>query len=275
MLKSDILSPVPVASENLKVLYPSGNILRKMGIADDQDGIMRRYIREAGNWAAHLERTKKFIISAVTSVRTETVVVLGSGWMLDVPAEFLLQNFKKVMFCDIRHPKPVVQKYRKYPNAEFISIDLTGGLIERAYRIVKEKKITGTDQLQELLKDSIFELPFRADYIVSVNLLNQLDILIVDYLKGKLRMEQQGIEFLRENIQKNHLHLLPLQHSCLVTDYEEVHISSTGKEAESVPLLFCGLPEGSYSESWIWEFDTHRTYNPRWNTRFRVKAIRF
>jgi hypothetical protein len=246
-----------------------------MGITDDQEGIMRRYIREAGNWTTHLERTKKFIISAVTSGQAETVAVLGSGWMLDVPADFLLKNFKEVIFCDISHPRQIIKKYGKYPNAGFISIDLTGGLIERAYRIVKAKKNAGADHLQELLKDSIFELPFSADYIVSVNLLNQLDILIVDYLKGKLRMEKSGIEFLRGKIQKNHLHLLPSGHSCLVTDYEEVHISSNGEEAESVPLLFCELPEGTHRESWIWEFDTHRTYDPLWNTRLKVKALRF
>jgi len=64
--------------------------IRRMGFIKDQEGIMNRYLRESSQWKEHLEHTRKFIRESFAQTEAETVAVLGSGWLLDVPLDHLV-----------------------------------------------------------------------------------------------------------------------------------------------------------------------------------------
>jgi hypothetical protein len=67
-----------------------------MGFIKDQEGIMNRYLRESSQWKKHLEKTRNFISGSFSHTEAETVAVLGSGWLLDVPLDHLVQRFRHV-----------------------------------------------------------------------------------------------------------------------------------------------------------------------------------
>ena len=58
-----------------------------MGLLKDQEGIMKRYLRENDGWKEHLERSRSFLLDAFpykSSTKQDTLLVLGSGWLLDL-----------------------------------------------------------------------------------------------------------------------------------------------------------------------------------------------
>lgn len=241
-----------------------------MGFAGDQEGILQRYLYEAANWQPHLLNTKRYIEEFVSVTCPENVAVLGSGWLLDVPLDFLARQCRQVYLFDIRHPRQVVHKYKKTNNVHFVTQDITGGLIEQVYRIM-----SGKPQMFEALNQlsspgfSTFE---PIDSVISVNVLNQLDVLITEYLRRfKLPQSFNALNF-RSNIQAAHLLSLPVGGSCLVTDVEEKVFNASHEPIETNPLIFVPLPDGKNHREWLWMFDTQMTYYENRITYFKVIA---
>lgn len=254
-------------------------ILKKMGFVADQQGILNRCIREEGRWKSHLEKTKQFIIKSSGNKKKNIAVVLGSGWLLDVPVEKFTEYFEQVFLIDIYHSKQILHKISKFPNIGIIKTDITGGIIKDTYNLIKSyPKIEGKTLVNELInKNRVFDdlQLTNADFVVSVNLLNQLDILIIDYIKENVKCREEELTNLREYIQKKHIQILPLEKSCLITDYREMLLNKEGQIVVERPLIHAELPSSGFSEEWIWLFDREMTYYQNYITQFRVRAIDF
>ena len=248
-------------------------ILKKFSFKNDQQGIINRYMRETENWDKHLQNTKEFIIQSTKQKKKNTCMILGSGWLLDVPIDELSQIFDKVILVDIVHPSQIVHKLRKHQNIEFITVDITG-LMEVVYHFLKQKSKPpkSLDFIKLNYQNEWFHKLEHADFVASVNLLNQLDILICDYIKKTKTYTTEEILEFRKTIQQNHLDLLPKGKSCLITDYEEVRLNK-GLIIETKPLVYIKLPTNDKSKKWPWNFDTHGTYHKNFDTVFKVIGI--
>jgi len=262
-----------MSSEKAADLRPSSRILRRMGLIEDQNGILSRYQGEIDSWEGHLSNTKNFISDCLTSCRPQKIAVLGSGWLLDLPAE-LLAKHEMVVFYDLRHPEFVRKKYRDQKNFHFELLDVTGGLISKTYNLCRRRKGHDPDSIYKQLQIPGLILPDTFDYVISVNLLNQLDILIIDHIRENFITDQKWEQKVRRMIQENHIKLLPTGQSCLITDYEEVHVNDKNEIMDKTPLVHCTLPSGKYRKTWTWNFDTHRSYHPSFNTMMNVVAIK-
>ena len=254
--------------------FPNRRVLRRMGMIKDQNGIIRRYINEQGSWTEHLNRTKKFIFRFLEQVKPRSVAILGSGWLLDVPVKYLAERVGKVIFCDLIHPQQILHKYREQANFEFLEIDITGGMVTEAFALAGREKM---DIYK--LKDNIdllsIHLPVHADVFISVNILNQLDVLITDYLVGIKKLDFQGVNLLREKIQGDHLQFLMENDNCLVTDTTEIAMDDENREISRKSLLCTKFPWDKVKEQWIWEFDTLKTYHSGHRTFREVVALNF
>ncbi len=239
----------------------------------DQDGILRRFIKETHNWDNHLNNTKQVIKNFVGEKHPNSLSVLGSGWMLDIPVDFLAMQVKEIFFYDIRHPAGIIDKYRHYTNMKFIQADLTGGAIDAVYKLCQHKADISIGAIEKILESARLVLPAKSDCVISVNLLNQLDILIIDYLKKKIDLSDNEIIRFREIIQSNHIDFLLKYSFCLITDTEEIHLDDTEQLVERVPLIFAKLPEAGKEKTWVWHFDTRQTYHDGCNTYMNVKAL--
>jgi len=245
-----------------------------MGFLSDQEGIINRYIREEGAWDPHLIKTREFILDSIKGKMLRTIAILGSGWLLDIPLEELTEQCERVLLVDIFHPPQIVHKTKAYLNVELITQDITGGLVEEVYSLARNfKRFRKKKSIGEIITHG-FKPEYEVDYYVSVNLLNQLEILIIDYMKKYRIYSDQELHGLRRRIQKCHVDSLPAGKTCLITDYEELIYKENILE-KRIPLIHIKLPEGKRKRTWKWEFDSKMEYHKGRKTVFRVVAIEF
>ena len=250
----------------------SRHVAGKMNFYSDQEGIISRYINEKENWDPHLANCKNYLISCLENKPVKTVSVLGSGWLLDVPVEFMADNFTKIYLYDIRHPSQVIHKLSRYSCFELVTADITGGFANNIFELVKKFKKTKSKPDPESLNYPVFKYQYESDYYISLNILNQLDILLADYLKTSgMYTESELIPF-RAGIQNAHIKCLPERKSCIISDYEEFIYDKNDKLIERKNLLYAKFNSPENVKKWQWVFDTTGNYNKNNKTVFNVVA---
>ena len=243
--------------------------LHSMQYVSDQEGIMRRYIREKQNWDYHLKEIKDFILESANTKAKNKVVVLGSGWLLDLPLKELSEIFNEIVLIDIYHPKQIQRKIREFSNVSLQTDDITGGLIDFFYKNKKKKTlISSVDSFKYLL-------PKDTDFVISLNILCQLHLILLDYLKRFGAYTKQELKALEKQIQISHLGILPQNKTCLITDFEEEIYDEDNTLIGINPLLHFNLPKGNFSKKWQWKFDSLMRYRPDAKTFFNTIAIDF
>lgn len=244
--------------------------IRKMGFTKDQEGIYWRYLRELENWDSHLQNTKKFILSCLNRSDYHSVAILGSGWLLDVPLDELTEKGKKIFLYDLRHPRQIKHALRNKLNVEFVEIDLTGGLVEYIYSVRKQSHQTSEE---ELLKNITHIKPptIKGDIVISLNIMDQLDGLLIEYLKPWFNGSKEFWDTISRRIHENHIHLLRNHRSLLITDVNEILVDNN--EITKKPLIFAKLPPAKNKKQWEWVFDTTGSYHKNKKTIFNVIAL--
>ncbi len=252
---------------------PEKNILRRMGFLADQQGILNRFFRESDQWKHHLDNTSNFIIKCLKNKHIKSLIVLGSGWLMDFPLEKIAEDIEYIKMVDVYHPPQVQKKVKAYYGIQCISADITGGYIKMIYDDIKNSGHSKTS-FTFTPRTMLTELKCSEDtFIISLNIKNQLDILLVDYLKKKSRVDQETILQIRERIQNDHVRLLMNNRYILITDYEELIINRKNQSDLKKNLIYTKLPRARYHKEWIWTFDTHNLYNPEGQTLLKVRAL--
>ncbi|NJK97130.1 MAG: hypothetical protein HC905_21415 [Bacteroidales bacterium] len=249
-------------------------ILSKIGYYNDQKGIMNRYLREVQNWNPHLEKSKKAILEGMIGKNRNKVIVLGSGWLLDIPLEELSSEFGEVWLADVYHPPQIVKKASQLSNVKFVQTELTG-MAEQVYDATKVyRKTKFKTPVEEFKSQSPVDLN-TYDYVISCNILDQLDIILMDYLREYNVYTGEEIEILVTKIQKCHLDSLPRKKTTLICDLEEWVMDAEEKVSNKRSLVNVSLPGIETMASWIWKFDTQMTYYPLCKTYFKVASLYF
>lgn len=245
-----------------------GNKYSKAGYVTDQKGILNRYYREFDNWQNHIENSKRHILSFAANINAKNIAILGSGWLIDVPVNYFIDNNYTVSMFDINHPRAVLNRYKKYSNISFVNADLTFGLVDKA---VSVKRL---NEFLEFIEHNNFNNIFLGfDMVVSVNLLNQLDILLCDYLIKKFNPGPQIIDYIRQIVQTQHIKSLPATKSLIISDVEEFGIDKNNQIAYTKNLVYTDTSLLKCIDNWDWVFDTHRYYNNKYATTFKVKCF--
>lgn len=253
-------------------MKPPRKIIRRMGYIRDQEGIMNRYLHEKSNWDPHLQHTRKFIYESFRDPNIKSVAVLGSGWLLDVPLMELSARFERVFLVDIRHPAQIRKKVESMPRVQLIEADLSGGAMEQLWDLAQEKRPVQGASLPDQLSLQPPLGNITPDAVISVNLLNQLDIMLCDYMSRKGDFQQEESRRLRKALQEFHLQWITETPGCLVSDVEEKNADKKGN-VTSKSLLYTTLPEGIRHKSWTWEFDSRGSYRDHALTTMVVKAV--
>ncbi len=249
---------------------PERKILRRMNYISDQKGILRRYIREQGLWNSHLQNAGSFIIHVLQNHPVNHIVLLGSGWLLDFPIEKILPLVQKITLVDIYFPQEILKKAESMKGVECVAADITGGYIGTIYDSLR--KLRSDFTIPDTIKSPYIE-PEKGKLLISLNIMNQLDILLVDYIKSKIIISEEQILEFRKRLQEDHKKLLFDHPYILITDCHELLINSTGNILEDRELIFTELPSGDIFEEWEWLFDSHQLYNADADTVMKVKAV--
>lgn len=249
-----------------------GNIFRSLGFVRDQKGIMRRYKRERKLWDTHLNKSKQYILKAMGASVFKSVAVLGSGYLLDLPIDEILVKTDCLYLYDVNHPKEIISKYQNHPKVRFVTKDITG-LAEEIY-ITKNQQ-----QLERLMQKEPQSWAIDGhDFIISLNILNQLDILLVDFLKERFNMPEETEKTLRRKIQNEHVISLQKTFSVLIADVYEYHTQADGTETDIKKNVYIDINSGeavSGYEEWDWQFDSSGRYILDSSVLFKVNAVTY
>ena len=244
-------------------------MFRKMGYFDDQSGIFRRYQRERDHWDAHLKHTRQFVLETMQGKNRKSAAVLGSGWLLDVPVEEMSRYFEKLYLYDIRHPAVINKKIKPLGNVELCVYDISCFArpvyqYAKQYRNCKNRPPINIIQPQKTFDFSGF------DFVFSCNILNQLDILLIDYLAQFFTLNHEETITFRGNVQQYHIDMLPRNRSCLVADYQEITCTTDGNELSRKSSVHHPIIQRPDIKRWTWKFDTEMTYYKDRMTFFEV-----
>jgi hypothetical protein len=247
-------------------------ILHKLDYYNYQQGFIFRHLNQGTGWHEHISRCHRFILKAIEHYKPESVTILGSGWLLEIPLENILSKVKKIYLVDIIHPPGILQKAGKIPGIEFITDDISGGLI----RVIWEKtsKLTFFRKL-DTIKDIFipeYKPGFDPGMIISLNILSQLDVLPLKYLKRKSRADDLELTNFRREIQTSHINFLKKYRSVLISDLTEIFMDRSGNKTENETVI-TEMPSGIYREDWIWNFDLKESDYHRKKSVLKVAAI--
>ena len=240
---------------------PCPRYLREMGYLRELVGIRSRYRRCRRPWANHLDNCGKLIIEAAGACKKRRrVVVLGSGFLFDIPLAQLSSLFDEVVLVDLVHPRAARRQARRYPNVRFVEHDVTG-VLPLLHTLVKGGG-------EALPRPGLGGVPGDgADLVVSANLLSQLPLLPRKYLQRHGFSE--GVDAFSRALVQCHLSDLAAFPgiACLITDVERLALEDGEVVASEDPLF--GLPLPYRGREWIWniaprpEVDRHRDFRHR------------
>ena len=236
-----------------------------------QRGIARRYAEQADRWAEHLHRSQSEVKDFVNEYKPNVLYILGSGWLLDLPMDYLLQHVPELHLIDIAHPRTIVARYKKHPSVFFETIDLTGGLLRLLDSTSRENCVPNEllSRIRELEPPSFYNQ--RSSSVISLNVLSQLSYPLLNdenaSLLGDLLEESCAI------LQLKHIEWLrAFKHALMIFDYEEVRNMPHYETPELVPTVYAPFPSLAHKKEWIWLFDCNGSYIHNMTTHLRVVA---
>jgi len=244
-----------------------------MGFISDQIGLLNRYFRESEEWKEHLDNSAGFILTCLRNKKIKELIVLGSGWLLDFPLENLIGIIERIKLVDIIHPPQILKKIKNFPGVECIPADITGGYVEKFYLEVKRFRRSGIPFFFEpgTIRPEIKRT--EDSFVISLNILNQIDTFLIDYLKQKISIDEKTILDIRRKIQNDHINLLRDGRYILITDHDELIINRQKQGRTIKSLLSVELPASRYIKEWLWMFDSKGTYNCEGQTILKIRAM--
>jgi len=233
-------------------------ILHRMGYYNYQQGLIFRHMNQEGGWNSHLQNCRNFIMKSIDFYKPSRVTVLGSGWLLDLPLKEMIDKTEEIILVDILHPPEVIDQVSGLPKVKLLEEDITGGLIKEVW--TKSAKNFFLFKLPALKNITVQEYKPVDDpgLVISLNIFTQLESLPVDFIKKRVKINDDEINNLRKKIQSSHISFLTRYNSVLITDKSEIITDKTGNVTEVVSIL-TDLPPAKYQEEWTWEFDLKRS----------------
>lgn len=215
----------------------------KFGHLFESVSILSREKRCKNAWASHRENCKSFIAGSIQSAHhLESVLVLGSGPLHEIPIELLAKTFKRVVLVDIVHLSSTKKKCAPYNNIEFVEHELTE--IERD--IFLSGKLI--NKIPKNFIDSSWGL------VLSVNVMSQLPLHLEKFIRKKFNFNDSEIEIFLQNITKNHfLFLESFQAPAVLITDTETHYLDDKSAILQVDLNYEHIKLPKPVKEWMWD----------------------
>jgi len=227
---------------------PCSPHLRNLGYLSETLDMRRRAGRNSAAWQPHLDATRSFVLSSAERCRSKgTVIILGSGLLLDLPLVELSSMFREVLLKDVICLPETRKELRKHPNVTFLEHDVTG-LAADLYR----NGLQGVGNLPEPMQTRPQD-ERDADLVVSLNILSQLWVIPRAYASRLRDIGPEQVDEWCGRITEAHYASLRALTSpiCLIADHQFIKrdrngtVISTGSTVGNL-----ALPEPD--ASWTW-----------------------
>jgi len=243
---------------------PVSTEARRLGYLYETIALQQRYRRQAASWKSHVEKCREQTLRAVDlslpahSRPLETMLILGSGPLIEVPMKELLGRFQKIVLVDFVHPLQVRAKWGREPRVHFVEADL----LQLAPALLAWNG--GALPEPQPLDLSVH----RADFVLSANCLSQLPLKPRQHLqiKGKSEAGAEALDAFSEKLSRAHLQqirCLKVSH-LVIADFETRLLDREGKIIERSQPFF-ELNDLNLIESWAWALapkgEIHRSHS--------------
>ncbi|MEE3625489.1 hypothetical protein UCD39_16085 [Nitrospirillum sp. BR 11752] len=214
---------------------------RRLGYHREAAAIAARGRRRARDWAPHLENSRRQVAEAAERFgRGGTLLVLGSGSLLDLPLVALLSRFERLILADIAHGPAARWRAWHESRLRLDLVDLTG-LVDRI--AAGHPLAPGCDAY----------VGTALDLVVSLNLASQLPLAargLVAAQEGEAAADRLAADIVRAHLD----HLARLATPCLIlADVERRWRDGHGRvQSVEDPLFGQALP-GKRLATWSWD----------------------
>ena len=184
---------------------------RRLGYVRESILLTSRARRCRRAWAPHCAAARAAMLDAAADLpRRETVVVLGSGGLADVPLAALAGLFREVVLADAVHPLGARLAARRHGNVRLVTVDLVA--------------------------EAVAALCGPADLTISANLLSQLPIVPLDRYEARGRPVPHGLGAAIVSAHLAALAALPGR-VCLIADTVQREEDRAGAVTDRLDLL--------------------------------------
>lgn len=222
--------------------------VRKLGHLHESIAIRSRYRRCKAAWQPHLENSRSALLESLHACSNfRTALIFGSGLLLDIPLPELASRFENVWLVDIVHLPETRRAVRRYANVRCIFCDVTG--------FMERLETLSPDNLDLPPPTSFLDDP-TIDWVASVNLLSQLPLLPLDWLRkhfpgiSEARLEEWSMRLMRQHLDYLAAFVAP---ACLLTDMEQTAYGQSGSVIEQADFATkLGLEYQALAQ-WRWD----------------------
>jgi hypothetical protein len=111
------------------------------------------------------------------------------------------------------------------------------------------------------------------DIIVSCNILDQLDDLLIEFFRRRTIINSEVEKAFRTRIQEEHIRILPENKTLLITDTKELLVDTADFIISEKELLHISVNNLFSKAEWLWKFDNSHMYHNNGNTWFKVNVF--
>ena len=219
--------------------------------------------RCAKAWQGHVEASHKLIKDHLEKINPSSIMIIGSGILMEIPIEDLLSKAQKIYLVDLVHSNTVRKLARQNPKVALIERDISSllGLL---------KKGTGPFQLKQIPWRQLpsWDLP-QVDWVISANLLSQIPLMISEVLP----MSTETYDKFARSVRDQHIERLLEQAPkvLLFADFETRYIDPSGEriKTEAYDVTLRNL---KFDREWLWEISPYGETSKEYKIVMLVKA---
>jgi hypothetical protein len=228
---------------------PCPRHVRGMGYLYEAIALRARHARCKDQWRNHLALSRQALLQAAAACRMHgTVVILGSGLLLDVPLHELANMFAEVVLIDIVHLPHIRRYVQRFDNVRLAANDVSF-IAARLFEDINN----GRPVLPEPATADV-RFGTNPSLVISLNILSQLPVLPRRYAKKHMPgLEEDDLEaWCRRIIATHYTALRALSCDvCLIADHGYTKRDRQGAVIEAGSTIH-GFELPAPASGWTW-----------------------
>jgi hypothetical protein len=214
-------------------------------------------------WLPHVEQSHQLIKEHISMVKPKSVLILGSGLLLEIPIEALLKSCEKIYLVDLVHAGSVRAIAKRHPQIELIEQDISAvlGFVKKGQSPFQVSSVPWKHLPP-------WKLP-KVDLVISANLMSQIPLIISE----SVAMSSAAYKDFARKLRDEHIHRLLEQgtKALLFADFETQYIDREGNllKTESYTV---NLKEMKYLKEWLWQISPIGETSKDYRIEMLVKA---
>lgn len=253
------------------LITPKTPLAKKYGFLYESIALQARFERVKKHWLPHLKNCQDVFLKCVHDLpQKKSVVILGSAHLHEIPLHLLVDNFEEITLVDVIHPWRHHLLAKRNPRLKLVTQDLSM-ILENLDNIKNLDELHG--YLKDIAKKDLFH--FKADLIVSSNILSQLALLPMSAVEKKIKRSLELEEKDQISTTITEMHLQSLKNctgkKLIYCDRRVIYKSPDGEVIYEghYPVSFAGFKK---IKEWMWLLAPLKEASKKYSIEMKVEA---